>query len=153
DHGLAATGDIDAPTWRQALDLTLGKPLLPPQVGDDSPGIRSNTQDRLLDRIRGRVGALDAFDGLPLTDGQRERMAHSLLGLAAEHRLQSVDHVLLGGPPGAAVGERVIVVDGRLDDPAHRRAWMPTMDAMETPIVESMARLEGFRERDDISSR
>ncbi|MEN1956642.1 peptidoglycan-binding domain-containing protein [Luteimonas changyuni] len=153
DNGLDPSGDIDATTWRQALDLTLGKPTLPPPVVDGPPGVQSTAKDGLLDRIRGRVGALDAVDGLPLTDGQRERMAHSLAGLAAGHRLQSVDHVLLGAAPGGAAGERVFVVQGRLDDPAQRRAWMSTFEAINTPVADSLARLQGFRERAESSAR
>lgn len=153
DHGLAATGDIDAPTWRQALDITQGKPILPPPVVHDPPGIGLNARERLLDQIRGRLGALDTAGGPPLAGGQRECMAHALLGLAAEHRLESVDHVLFGAPHAANAGERVIVVQGRLDDPAHRRASMPTTEAIGTTVADSLVRLQGLRERDDPGSR
>lgn len=150
DHGLAASGDIDAATWHAALDLTPGKPVLPPAVFDDaSPASHPSGHERLLERIRGHVGALDGAHG-HLSDGEGERLAHALLRLATEQQLESVDQVVLGAaPPDAAAGERVFVVQGRLDDPGHRRAWMPSVEAIATPVAESMARVREIQVRKD----
>ncbi|GGJ97523.1 peptidoglycan-binding protein [Luteimonas terricola] len=147
DQGLEPSADVDAPTWRKALDLTLGKPLLPPTVADESPEHPPAAQQGLLDRIRGRLGALDPPDGPALSGCERERVACSLLRLAVEHRLDTVDHVLPGGgaPPGSS-DARVFVVQGRLDDPAQRRAWMPMAEALGTPVAESVAYLRMIEE-------
>ena len=141
NQGLEPSGDIDAPTWRAALDLTLGKRVLPPTVADDSPGGRPAAQHGLLDRIRERLGALDPPAGPALSGCERERVACSLLRLAVEHRLENVDHVLQGGGPAGPTDPRVFLVQGRLDDPAQRRVWMPLAEALGTPVTESMAKL------------
>lgn len=142
DHGLTPTGDVDAPTWRTALDLSLGRPLLPPTATGEPPSRLPAAQQGLLDRIRGRLGALDPSCGPALSDGDSERVACSLLRLAVEHRLERVDHVLAAGDPRAgASGARVFIVQGDLGDPAQRRAWMRMDEAMDSPVAESVARV------------
>lgn len=144
DHGLAQTGDIDADTWHKALDVTLGRPVLPPTVHDAAPASPSRPHDPLLERIRGHVGAIDATHGRDF-DEASERMSLALARLAAERRLASVDHVVLSGPLGdLPAGARVFLVQGRLEDPAHRREWMSTDEAVATPAAESLQRLQGL---------
>ncbi len=144
DHGLAQTGDIDADTWRKALDVTLGRPVLPPTVHDAAPAAPSRPHDPLLERIRGHVGAIDATHGRDF-DEASERMSLALARLAAERRLTSVDHVVLSGPLGdMPAGARVFLVQGRLEDPAHRREWMSTDEAVATPAAVSLQRLQGL---------
>jgi hypothetical protein len=144
DHGLAPTGDIDPDTWRTALDVTLGRPILPPTVHDPEPAAPSRPHEPLLQRIRGHVGAIDAAFGRDF-DEASERMSLALARLAAERQLSTVDHVVLSGPRAdAQAGARVFVVQGRLEDPAHRRAWMSTDEAVATPAEVSMQRLQGL---------
>jgi peptidoglycan hydrolase-like protein with peptidoglycan-binding domain len=131
DHGIPASGDICAETWRTSLDLTLGKPAMPPPVVDDprmSPVPRGH--EALLQQIRRHLGALDV-DPVQLPGVERERLTHGLLHLAAERDLRCVDHVLLGAATAdAPAGTRLFLVQGRLDDPAHRRACVSTADAL-----------------------
>ncbi|MBJ6985020.1 peptidoglycan-binding domain-containing protein [Luteimonas sp. MC1750] len=138
EHGLPASGDVDAPTWRAALDLTPGRRALPPPVADELPPALSPAHRGLLDRIRGRLGQLDAPSGL--SDCDRERVAGALLRLAVEHRLSSVDHVLVGDARPGGNQARVFLVQGRLDDPAQRRAWMPMADALGPPVEDALVR-------------
>ena len=143
DQGLEPSGDVDAPTWRAALDLTLGKRALPPPVVDESPGHVPAAHQRLFERIRGGLGALDPPAGPALSGCERERAACSLLRLAVEHRFETVDHMLRGGDasPGST-GPRALIIQGRLDDPAQRRASMSLTEALGTPVTESMARIQ-----------
>ena len=140
DHGLAASGDIDAATWRTALDLAFGRRVMPPPVVDAPSLHLQPAHQRLLDRIRDHLGRLEPPAGAGLPECERERAACSLLRLAIEHRLGSVDHVLVGNARPGEADARLFLVQGRLDDPAQRRAWMPMADALGTPAAESLAR-------------
>jgi hypothetical protein len=61
--------------------------------------------------------------------------------------LSRIDHVVLSrGGVGLEPGETVFVVEGRLDDPAHRRAHMPTEQAAKTPVEASFDRLSVVRQ-------
>ncbi|MEB1628473.1 XVIPCD domain-containing protein, partial [Xanthomonas campestris pv. campestris] len=80
-------------------------------------------------------------------DASSERMTASLLALAKEEGMSRVDHVVLNNPaPQLAGGEKVFVVQGALDDPAHRRAHMPTVDAVQTPESQSFDRLQAINQ-------
>lgn len=140
DHGLAASGDIDAATWRTALDLAFGRRVMPPPVVDAPSLHLQPAHQRLLDRIRDHLGRLEPPAGPGLPECERERAACSLLRLAIEHRLGSVDHVLVGNARPGEADARLFLVQGRLDDPAQRHAWMPMADALGTPAAESLAR-------------
>ncbi|HST46074.1 MAG TPA: peptidoglycan-binding domain-containing protein [Luteimonas sp.] len=144
-HGVAQSGDIDAATWRAALDLTLGKPILPPPVieGTSRPTL-PRAFDALFDQIRGHVGALDAERGRPFDAGS-ERMTYALLSLAAERRLLSVDQVAFSvATPSRDAASRVFLVQGRPGDPAHQRASMATVEAIATPVHGSLTRLQAM---------
>lgn len=83
------------------------------------------------------VRALDAEANKPW-DAHSERMAASLTALAASSGLHRVDHVVLGVQGvGCGAGDNVFVVQGRLDDPAHLRAHMPTLTAINQPVAAS----------------
>lgn len=38
-------------------------------------------------------------------------------------------------------GERIFIVQGRLDDPGQRRAWIGMKEALEAPAAASLARV------------
>lgn len=95
-------------------------------------------------QIRAGVELLDAAHGKSW-DESSQRMSASLLVLAKEQGLSRVDHVVLNNPTEAlARGERVFVVEGAMDDPAHRRGQMNTMDALRIPEVESLQRADAL---------
>ena len=114
DHELAPSGDVDAATWRAALDLVPGPRLVPPTVFEDAAGLPRNPPS-LLDRIRGQLGGLDPAIVPALGDDERDRVACSLLRLAHEHRLHAVDHVLR---------RRRAVGSGRSTAVLGRAGWM-----------------------------
>jgi hypothetical protein len=143
DSSLAPTGDIDQLTWRAALDVALGRPLMPPPVMDpgSQPG-RHPGQFRLLDQIRGHIRDHEVMRG-EAPDADRERLALALAGRAAEQGLSSADHVLfVPAVEGASGGARALVLQGRLDDPAQRRVSLSVADALATPPAESLRRLQ-----------
>src|SRR3546814_5189877 len=78
-----------------------------------------------------------------------ERVSRSLLAACKGHRaalpataplptaaLGRVDHVVLG------TTGNIFAVEGRLDDPAHRRAAVRVEDAIRTPVEQSDAQLQ-----------
>lgn len=80
-------------------------------------------------------------------DRASQRMTASLLALAKEEGLSRVDHVVLNNPTGQlAGGEKVFVVQGALNDPAHQRAHMPTVDAVQAPENQSFDRLQAINQ-------
>ncbi len=87
------------------------------------------------------VQLLDARFNKPW-DAHSACMAASLTHLAASHNLERVDHVVLSQKgTKVAAGEIVFVVEGELNDPAHRRAHMPTAQAVTTPPEQSFQQL------------
>lgn len=120
---------------------------------DDSPSVHrvasstaelSDADRSLHMQIRAGVERLDAEHGKPW-DESSQRMTASLLVLAKEQGLSRVDHVVLNNPTESlARGERIFIVEGAMDDPAHRRGHMNTMDALRTPEAESLHRADAL---------
>ncbi|AOY69302.1 hypothetical protein LN565_07550 [Xanthomonas euvesicatoria pv. euvesicatoria] len=93
------------------------------------------------------IGQLDASMGR-VSDVHSERMSASLAHLAKEHGLERIDHVLLSNQtPRAAAGATVFVVQGEPGNPAHLRASMPTDVAVNTPVEQSLAKLQELETR------
>lgn len=96
----------------------------------------------MYQQVRRGVAALDARHGREF-DATSERMTASLLVLAKENGLERVDHVLLSqATPEAHAGKNLFVVQGSVDDPAHLRAGMPTEQAAQTQVQESLQQFE-----------
>ncbi|WP_159093931.1 XVIPCD domain-containing protein [Stenotrophomonas sp. ZAC14D2_NAIMI4_6] len=92
----------------------------------------------LYQQICERVQDLDARYGRSF-DATSERVAASLLVLAKDNDLERVDHVLVSNATAEhPAGHRLFVVQGDPADPAHRRADMPTEQAVQTPVEESL---------------
>jgi hypothetical protein len=110
---------------------TAGSPLLPGHP--DYP---------LYEQIRDGVAALDAKHGRSF-DAISERMSASLLVLAKDSDLSRVDHVVLSNATAQSpAGQTVFLVQGELNDPSHQRSSMPTAQAVQTPVEQSLQRYE-----------
>ncbi|WP_312318803.1 XVIPCD domain-containing protein [Stenotrophomonas sp.] len=102
----------------------------------------------LYRQVREQVEKLDESLGRNY-DATSERLTDSLMVLAKESGLERVDHVVLSNQAGdKPPGYNVFVVQGELDNPAHRRVSMPTEQAVQTPHEESMARLDELLQHD-----
>lgn len=89
-----------------------------------------------------QVAALDAKHGRNF-DAVSERMSTSLLVLAKDNGLTHVDYVVLSGATAdKSAGYNLFVVQGELDNPAHLRAAMPTAQAAQTSVDESIEHLD-----------
>ncbi|WP_342344176.1 XVIPCD domain-containing protein, partial [Xanthomonas phaseoli] len=112
----------------------------------DYPSQPGHADHALYQQIKDGVMQLDAQHGKEW-DGASQRMTASLLALAKEEGLSRVDHVVLNNPTAQlAGGEKVFVVQGALNDPAHQRAHMPTVDAVQTPETQSFDRLQAINQ-------
>lgn len=103
----------------------------------------------LLEQIRSGVRAIDEKIGKPFNEAS-ERLSRSLLAACKDNReahpqahgislaanaINRADHVVLGH------NGNVFVVEGRLDDPAHKRASVPVQQAAATPVEQSDEKL------------
>jgi len=95
----------------------------------------------MLDSIRKGVAGIDEAHGRSY-DGTSERISAGLLATAKENGLEHVDHVVLGNAPSDGSAQRLFVVQGELNDPAHVRASMTAEEAARTPVEQSFAKVE-----------
>lgn len=99
-------------------------------------------REPMYQQIQRGVAKLDAQHGRS-HDAASERMTASLLALAKEKGLHSVDHVVLSAlTADQPAGANVFLVQGNLADPSHIRAVMPTAVAAQTPIEESARHID-----------
>lgn len=123
-------------------------PPAPPQssevIGPDHP---EHPEHRLYEQIARGVHRLDAEVGRT-PDQISARMIARLMPLAREKGFRRVDHVVLSRHIGLVEqGENVFLVQGRLEDPGHKRAFITTQEAVETPVAQSLERLEAANAR------
>lgn len=117
----------------------------PAPAGPDNPGHRDHS---MLLQIRDGVRKLDAQIGKPYDEGS-ERISRALLAESKDPRgrypganvsasanaLGRVDHVV------AANNGNIFAVEGKLDDPAHKRAFVASEQALKTPVEQSDQKL------------
>ncbi|WP_119719328.1 T6SS phospholipase effector Tle1-like catalytic domain-containing protein [Cognatilysobacter tabacisoli] len=141
----------------RAPGLTAALPPEHPSAGTlrhaaaPSPADPSHPDHAMLEQIRHGVRGLDAQAGKPF-DEASERLSRHLLAASKDGRdlypdrggapldavaLRRVDHVVVGTD-----GRFAFAVEGRLDDPAHRRAAVLLADALKTPLERADARLD-----------
>lgn len=118
----------------------------PAQPTRSDPRTPSHPDHAIYLQAHKGVAELDAALGRA-PDADSEPLAASLTVLAKAQALSRIDHVVLGnGGAGLKPGENIFVVEGRLDDPANRRAHMPTEQAAKTPVEASFDRLLGVNQ-------
>ena len=119
------------PPEKSSLDQTK---LDPTQAAHPDYKLHRQSSDavRKLDESMGRN-----------SDVSSDRMAASLTVLAKQEGIERIDNVVLSrGNDIVKAGENVIVVQGKLEDPSHTRAYMSTQQAVNTPVSESFRQLE-----------
>ncbi len=80
-------------------------------------------------------------------DDNSARLAASSASLAKGNGLSRIDHVVLSeNTKSVRQGENVFVVEGALNDPAHKMAHMKTNDAIAQPVEQSLAQLQALNE-------
>ena len=92
------------------------------------------------DAARG-VHAIDAKHNR-VSDLRSDQLGGHLAVAAKEQGLRGIDHVVMSGD-----AKLTFAVQGRLDDPAHRRASVDTMQGLNTPLAQSTQQMA------DVSAR
>lgn len=111
-------------------------------LAERNPTQPSHPDHALYLQIREGVEELDAKHGRSF-DEASERMTASLLVLAKDNDLSRVDHVLVSNATAThPAGHTLFVVQGEASDPAHLRASMPTAEAAQTPVQESLLQFD-----------
>ncbi|WP_242889761.1 XVIPCD domain-containing protein [Stenotrophomonas maltophilia] len=111
-------------------------------LAERNPMQPSHPDHALYLQIREGVEELDAKHGRSF-DEASERMTASLLVLAKDNDLSRVDHVLVSNATAThPAGHTLFVVQGEASDPAHLRASMPTAEAAQTPVEESLLQFD-----------
>ncbi|KRA75664.1 hypothetical protein ASD78_06735 [Lysobacter sp. Root667] len=110
-----------------------------------SPADPSHPDHALLEQIRAGVRKVDQAVGKAYDDIS-ERVSRCLLAACKDHRqmypdargpslaahaLNRVDHVVMG------TTGNIFAVEGKLDDPAHKRAFVSVETAIRTPVEQS----------------
>jgi hypothetical protein len=111
-------------------------------LAESNPMQPGHPDHALYQQIREGVEELDAKHGRSF-DATSERMTASLLVLAKDNDLSHVDHVLVSNATAThPAGHILFVVQGEANDPAHLRASMPTAEAAQTPVEESLLQFD-----------
>lgn len=114
----------------------------PATMAQSNPMQPGHPDHALYQQIREGVEELDAKHGRSF-DVTSERMTASLLVLAKDNDLSHVDHVLVSNATAThPAGHTLFVVQGEASDPAHLRASMPTAEAAQTPVEESLLQFD-----------
>lgn len=109
-----------------------------------APPSHHQRTDPLLEQIQGKVAQLDAAQGEPW-DQHSANLSASLYASAREQGFERVDHVLLSHTTAThPAGAHVFLVQGSPDDPAHRRAHLPTAEAVTAPEAHSLQRAQAL---------
>lgn len=111
-------------------------------LAESNPMRPGHPDHELYQQIREGVEELDAKHGRSF-DATSEKMTASLLVLAKDNDLSHVDHVLVSNATAThPAGHTLFVVQGEANDPAHLRASMPTAEAAQTPVEESLLQFD-----------
>lgn len=114
----------------------------PTALAESNPMQPGHPDHALYQQIRKGVEELDAKHGRSF-DATSERITASLLVLAKDNDLSHVNHVLVSNATAAhPAGHNLFVVQGEVSDPAHLRASIPTAEAAQTPVEESLLQFD-----------
>jgi len=130
---------------QESIESTLDKAGLDPRK-------EGHPDHPIYRQIHDGVSALDAKHGRSF-DETSERMTASLLATAKSSGLERVDHVVLGTPPSNGSGPRMFVVQGDLDNPAHLRASVAISEAVNTPVEQSLAKVEQISQAQQVAQQ
>ena len=145
DFGKNGFGRIELNNTRSTLEKSGSQPNRA-LAGDSTPPL-SPADQTLLDQIRDKVGELDKANGRHF-DATSERMSASLLAVAKDAGLTRADHVLLSNQtPTLPAAHNLFVVQGDPANPASLRAHVPTAEAAQRPVQDSLDQVTAIGQR------
>jgi hypothetical protein len=119
-----------------------------PEINRGVGQSNSEPDHRLYEEIRRGVVDLDTANGRTF-DSTSERLSASLLVLAKQNGIDRVDHVVLSRQThDQAAAHSIFLVKGELSDPASIRVAIPTAEAAQRPVQESMESLAILNRRE-----
>ncbi len=130
---------------QESIESTLDKAGLDPRK-------EGHPDHALYRQIRDGVSAVDARHGRGF-DETSERVTAGQLATAKRSGLERVDHVVLGNPPSDGSGPRMFVVQGAFDNPAHLRASIAVSEAVNTPVDQSLAKVEQISQAQQVAQQ
>lgn len=124
----------------------------PRAAGTAEPEAQLAANDRrLLAGIRRCVSDLDAQHGRTFDDAS-ERACWALLPLAKQRGITEPQQAVVSiAGSNTRAGEYLFLVQGALDDPAKLRVQLNTMQAMQTPIDDSLARVHDVAQQQSLA--
>lgn len=148
DLGKNGFGDVQLRNTAQTAEPSNRSPNRGLSGPESFQAAQLNQADRaLLDQIRSKVSELDKANGRTF-DETSERISASLLATAKDAGLTRVDHVLLSNKTSTLpAAHNVFVVQGDPANPASVRAHLPTLDAAQRPVQESLEQVEVIGQR------
>ncbi|MGX0954927.1 hypothetical protein AB7M18_001055 [Pseudomonas viridiflava] len=94
----------------------------------------------LMQQIRKKIEELNGSGHLHAADN--DRISASVYALAKQNNFSSVDEIALSKQTNAAAaGEKIFILQGASDNPATLRAYMPTQEAIQTPVEQSFEKV------------
>lgn len=145
DIGKNGFGDVQLRNTAQQSEPSIRSPNRASPVSESAQ--LSEADRTLLDQIRGKVGELDKANGRAFDDIS-ERISASLLVTAKDAGMTRADHVLLSNKTAAfPAAHTVFVVQGDPANPASVRAHLPTAEAAQRPVQESLGQVEIIGQR------
>jgi len=104
----------------------------------------SSADQAYLVGVREKTAETFARNGTPLGAAELDSISASLAVQAKQAGLGQVDHVVLSRHGDGEIGRNVFAVEGRVDDPASRRAHVATAQAISSSPEESLKQLEAI---------
>lgn len=77
-----------------------------------------------------------------------------MYALAKQNNFSSVDEIALSKQTNAAApGEKIFILQGASDNPATLRAYMPTQEAIQTPVEQSFEKVRKLQSSESVTER
>ncbi|MFB9037887.1 XVIPCD domain-containing protein [Xanthomonas arboricola] len=106
----------------------------------------------LMQQIRKKIEELNGSGHLHAADN--DRISASVYALAKQNNFSSVDEIALSKQTNAAAaGEKIFILQGASDNPATLRAYMPTQEAIQTPVEQSFEKVRKLQSSESVTER
>lgn len=118
----------------------------------NDPTHQGHPDHALMQQIREKVEGLNGSGHLCAADN--DRISASVYALAKRNNFSSVDEIALSKQTNAAApGEKIFILQGASDNPATLRAYMPTQEAIQTPVEQSFEKVRKLQSSESVTER
>ena len=105
-----------------------------------------------MQQIREKIEGLKNSGHVQAADSAR--ITASVYALAKQNNFSSVDEIALSKQTNAAApGEKIFILQGASDNPATLRAYMPTQEAIQTPVEQSFEKVRKLQSSESVTER